>query len=280
MMRAFRTLALASAMSVITASAALAQATAPAAERPAPSEYTPQSGQPGKDVIWLPTQDEHVRNMLDMAGVTKDDYVVDLGSGDGRTVIFAAQRGARAHGIEYNPDLVALSKRNAEAAGVADRATFEQADIFESDFSKADVVTLFLLPELNLKLRPTLLEMEPGTRVVSNSFDMQEWEPDDEITTGSPCASFCDAYNWVVPAQVEGTWRMGDGQLALRQSFQMLSGTLTREGTEHPISEAKMNGREITFRAGDQLFRGVVADDRMAGEIEGGAKWEAARGDG
>lgn len=276
-MTTFRSIALASAISVLSLSAVMAQDAAPTAERPAPIEYKPTSGQAGKDVVWVPTQDEHVRRMLDMAGVTKDDYVVDLGSGDGRTVIFAAQRGARAHGIEYNPELVALSKRNAQAAGVAERATFEEADIFESDFSEADVVTLFLLSTLNMKLRPTLLDMEPGTRVVSNTFTMQDWEPDDQLVTDSPCASFCNAYKWVVPAKVEGSWQLGDGQLALRQTFQMLSGTLTRDGTEHPISEAKMNGREIIFTAGNQRYKGSVADDRMTGDVEGGSRWEAAR---
>ena len=139
---------------------------------PAQEGYDPQSGQPGKDVVWVPTPDSLVERMLDMAAVGPQDYLIDLGAGDGRTVIAAAQRGLRAHGIEYNPDMVTLAKRRAAAAGVADRASFEQADIFETDFSKAQVLTLFLLPELNERLRPQILELEPGTRVVSNSFAM------------------------------------------------------------------------------------------------------------
>src|SRR5690606_33403197 len=158
---------------------------------------------------WVPTPQSLVDAMLDMAELTADDYLIDLGSGDGRTVITAAKRGARAHGIEYNPDMVEISKRAAEAEGVADRATFEQADIFESDFSDATVISLFLLPNLNLKLRPIILDMAPGTRVVSNSFDMSDWEPDDKVhVQESDCNAYCRGYKWIVPAKVEGTWAL------------------------------------------------------------------------
>ncbi|MGH7829200.1 MAG: SAM-dependent methyltransferase, partial [Candidatus Binatia bacterium] len=139
--------------------------------QPAKEEYKPQVGQEGKDVIWVPTPQALVDKMLDMAKVTPNDYVIDLGSGDGRTVITAAKRGARALGIEYNPDMVELSKRNAAKEGVSDRVQFVKADIFESDFSKATVITMFLLTEINLKLRPKILDLKPGTRIVSNAFD-------------------------------------------------------------------------------------------------------------
>src|SRR6266545_5862687 len=164
-------------------------------------EFEPQVGQAGKDVVWVPTPQALVDKMLDMAKVTPQDYLIDLGSGDGRTVITAAMRGLRAHGIEYNPDMVDLAKRNATSAGVAVQATFVQADLFESDFSKAQVVTMFLLPSINLKLRPTILNMRPGTRVVSNSFTMEEWQPD-QVETIPDCETWCTAHLWIVPAKV------------------------------------------------------------------------------
>jgi hypothetical protein len=253
------------------ASAALAQAPAVAQ----PDTYVPTSGQAGKDVVWVPTPQGLVDRMLDMAKVTSADYLVDLGSGDGRTVISAAKRGVRAHGIEYNPDMVALSQRNAAAASVGPLATFERADIFESDFSRATVVTLFLLPELNVRLRPTLLDMKPGTRVVSNSFDMDDWEPDETIDAGGACMSWCRAFKWIIPAKVQGDWRLGDGELKLTQTFQTLSGTLTRGGAATVLTEARMNGAEITFVAGEQRFSGTVVDGRMSGARQDGSPWTA-----
>ena len=248
---------------------------APAASPEAKGEtYVPQSGQPGKDVVWVPTPQALVDRMLDMAKVTPDDYLVDLGSGDGRTVITAAKRGLRAHGIEYNPDLVALSKRNAAEAGVADRATFEQADLFESDFSSAHVVTLFLLPSLNERLRPILLDMAPGTRVVSNSFDMGDWPPD-ETAQVAGCEQWCRALMWIVPAKVEGRWNVGDQELTLTQQYQRISGTLG--GT--PIADGRLNGREITFTAGGVTYTGTVDGDSMSGSSTGGqtSGWTATR---
>src|SRR6266702_3620430 len=142
------------------------------------AQFEPQVGQAGKDVVWVPTPQELVNKMLDLAKVTPQDYLIDLGSGDGRTVITAAKRGARALGVEFNPDMVELSKRNAAKAGVSDKASFVEADIFRSDLSPATVITLFLLPDPNIKLRPTILTLKPGTRVVSNTFRMGDWEPD------------------------------------------------------------------------------------------------------
>ena len=166
---------------VVLCSAALslfaAHAFAQATQTPA-KQFEPQVGQAGKDVVWVPTPQALVDKMLDMAKVTPQDFVMDLGSGDGRTVITAAKRGARAQGVEYNPDMVTLAKKNAAAAGVSDKATFVQADLFATDFSKAQVITMFLLPSINIKLRPTILNMRPGTRVVSNSFTMEDWQAD------------------------------------------------------------------------------------------------------
>lgn len=240
------------------------------------STYKPSVGQEGKDVIWVPTPESLVERMLELAELTPSDYLVDLGSGDGRTVITAAQRGARAHGIEYNADMVTLSKRAAEAAGVAGRATFERGDIFESDFSKATVVTLFLLPQLNLRLRPTLLDMKPGTRVVSNSFNMDDWQPDAEATATVNCTNYCSAYKWVVPAKVGGTWQMDGNELVLKQTFQMLEGTLRQGGRVVPVN-GRLDGANIMIETKDIRFTGKVDGNAMKGTGPNGAAWSAIR---
>ena len=234
--------------------------------------FEPQVGQAGKDVVWVPTPQALVDKMLDMAKVTPQDYLIDLGSGDGRTVITAAKRGLRAHGIEYNPDMVDLAKRNATGAGVAGQATFVQADLFESDFSKAQVVTMFLLPSINMKLRPTLLNMKPGTRIVSNSFTMEDWTPD-QIETIPDCETFCTAYLWLVPAKVAGTWQMPQGTLTLNQSFQMVAGSLGAM----PISDGRLRGDEITFRVAGALYTGRVDGNTIRGTVAGGGAWTATR---
>ena len=257
---------------VVTLTAANAHAQTP----PTPAApFQPQVGQPGKDVVWVPTPQALVDRMLDMAKVTPKDYLIDLGSGDGRLVITAAKRGLRARGIEYNPDMVALATRNAAAAGVADKATFVKADIFESDFSQAQVITMFLLPSLNLKLRPTLLNMRPGTRIVSNSFTMAEWQADETISAGGNCESWCTAYFWVVPAKVAGAWRMPQGTLTLTQQFQMLSGTLGNTA----ISEGRMRGEEITFTVGTTVYSGRLQGNSLRGTVTGGSggNWSATK---
>jgi hypothetical protein len=237
--------------------------------------YEPQVGQEGKDVVWVPTPQALVDKMLDMAKVTPKDYVIDLGSGDGRTVITAAKRGVRAHGIEYNPEMVEFAKRNAAAAGVGDRATFEKADIFESDYSKATVITMFLLSSLNMKLRPTLLDLKPGTRLVSNSFTMGDWPADQTETITEGCASWCTALLWIVPAKVEGSWQLQQGPLTLVQTFQTFHGTLGST----PIAEGKLNGDEISFRVGNVQYRGRVDGATMKGTTTGGSSgsWMATR---
>jgi SAM-dependent methyltransferase len=223
-----------------------------------PAVYEPSSGQAGKDVVWVPTPQVLSNRMLDMAKVTKKDFVMDLGSGDGRTVIAAAKRGAKAVGIEYNPDMVELSKKNAEREGVTERATFMKADLFETDFSKATVVTLFLLPDINIRLRPKILNMRPGTRVVSNSFNMGDWGPDQTVNLGANdgCeVTWCTAFLWIVPAKVAGTYQHPKGNLTLKQTYQKLSGTLEADGKTQVV-EGKVNGREVTFTTGGQTYKG------------------------
>ena len=237
-------------------------------------EYQPEVGQAGKDVVWVPTPQALVDKMLDMAKVTPKDYVIDLGSGDGRTVITAAKRGSKALGIEYNPDMVELSKRNAAKEGVTDKASFTKADLFETDFSQAQVITMFLLPSINLKLRPKILNLKPGTRIVSNSFDMEEWKPD-ETANVEGCTNWCTAHLWIVPAKVDGNWKTPQGELSIKQTFQMISGTLKNGNVVAPVN-GKLNGDQITFTANGTQYTGRVNGNSMEGTA-GNAKWSATR---
>jgi len=255
---------------IFSAIAACAFAQAPSAE------FTPEVGQSGKDVVWVPSPQELVDKMLDMAKVTPKDYLMDLGSGDGRTVITAAKRGVRALGIEFNPDMVALSKRNAAKAGVSDKASFVEADIFRSDLTPATVITLFLLTDLNIKLRPTILTLKPGTRIVSNTFRMGDWEPDQTVELG--CDTYCTAYLWVVPARVEGRWKTAQGELTLKQEYQKVSGTLKSGNVAAPISRGNLRGDQITFMAAGAEYRGRVNGDTIEGMVKSGGKstiWKA-----
>ena len=248
--------------------------------QPAQKPYEPQPYQEGKDVIWLPTPQELVDKMLDMAQVTARDFVIDLGSGDGRTVITAAKRGARALGIEYNPEMVEFSVRAAKTAGVADRVKFIKADLFESDFSQATVVTMYLLSSLNLKLRPKILGLKPGTRIVSNTFTMEEWAADETATVSESCASWCTALFWIVPAKAEGSWRLPQGELTLKQTFQMLSGALKSGSQFTPITNGRLLGDQITFSAGGAEYTGRVSGNAMEGTVKSGgsnSKWSATR---
>jgi precorrin-6B methylase 2 len=245
------------------------------------AEYQPEVNQPGKDVVWFPTCQELVDKMLDMAKVTPQDYVIDLGSGDGRLVITAAKRGARALGIEYNPDMVALSSRNAAKEGVVDKAQFINADIFESDFSQATVITMFLLPEINFKLRPQILNLKPGTRIVSNSYTMEEWAADETATVeGNDCGKYSTALLWIVPAKVEGIWKLPQGELTVKQTFQTFSGTLKSGARIMPITNGKLNGDLISFSIGNTHYIGRVSGSTMQGTVESGestTKWTATR---
>ncbi len=253
---------------LIAASMSLVLFSASASAQGAKKPYEPQVGQAGKDVVWVPTPQVLVEKMLDMAKVTPQDYVIDLGSGDGRTVITAAKRGATALGIEYNPDMVKVAQTNAKEAGVTDKATFAKADLFESDFSKAQVITMFLLPSINMTLRPKLLDMRPGTRIVTNSFTMEDWEADASETVTDDCTSWCTAHLWIVPAKVEGTWTMPAGTLTLKQQFQNISGTL---GSTQ-ITEGKLRGAQIEFSAGGQKYTGTVDGNAIKGQ-----GWTATR---
>jgi precorrin-6B methylase 2 len=241
---------------VLAALLALCGALAVAQPKAAPA-YEPSVGQQGKDVVWVPTSEVLVEKMLDMAKVTPRDFVMDLGSGDGRTVIAAARRGARALGVEYDANMVELSRNNAQAEGVAERARFVKADLFATDLSKATVITMFLLPDINLRLRPTILGLRPGTRVVSNTFSMAEWKADETATlepeTG--CNSWCTALLWIVPARVAGSYSLPQGELELKQEFQMLSGTLKTDGKTFAV-QGRVRGEEVTFRAGGRQYRG------------------------
>jgi SAM-dependent methyltransferase len=225
-------------------------------------------GQDGKDVVYLPTPPELVSKMLDMAGVTPQDYVIDLGSGDGRIVIAAAKRGARALGIEYDGPLVDLSKRMADSEHVGDKARFVQADLFDSDFSEATVLTMFLLSDMMLKLRPKIVDMKPGTRIVSNSFEMDGWAPDDSARIPD-CKTWCTAHLWIVPARVEGTWRLPQGELTLKQTFQDLSGTLASGGKSVPVLFGHMRGEQIAFTAGGAQYSGRITGTTMQGAVSG-----------
>lgn len=239
--------------------------------------FEPQVSQDGKDVVWWPTANTLVNKMLDMAALTPKDKLIDLGSGDGRTVITAAQRGSNALGIEYNPKMVELSRFNAKKAGVSDKATFRQGDIFKTNFSNADVLTLFLLPELNERLRPTILRMKPGTRVVSNTFEMGDWEPDQEARVEDDCQSYCKALLWIVPARIDGRWRMGRDTITLKQKFQTFTGTMRRGRVVTPITDGKLNGSKLTFTAGGTEYTGTVNGRRIDGVTKSGVKWNARR---
>lgn len=244
--------------------------------------FEPRSGQAGKDVVWVPSPPAMVSKMLEMAKVTPHDFVMDLGSGDGRNIIAAAKLGARGLGVEFNPDLVALSRRLAAEAGVSDKAQFIEGDMYEADISKATVLALFLLPVNLNRLAPKFLALTPGTRIAANTFGIDGWEPDESVTLGqdTDCSSWCDALLWIVPAQVSGTWRMSNGSLTLTQDHQLIQGTLTIDGATHAIANQKLLGDEISFIAGGQTFTGTVAGNQIEGTIttpSGTVPWRASR---
>ena len=247
----------------------------------AQDEYKPNVGQEGKDVVWVPTPQALVDKMLDMAKVTPKDFVIDLGSGDGRTVITAAKRGARAHGIEYNPDMVELARRAAAKEGVSERATFAKADIFDSDYSQATVITLFLLPGLNVKLRPTLLKLKAGTRIVSNTFTMGDWQADETGEVQDEDGSYYKtALMWIVPARVDGRWKLAQGDLTLKQQYQMVAGTFQGGGETANVSGGRLRGDAIRFQIGAGRYSGRVSGNSMSGTVTSDgvtSPWSAAR---
>ncbi|HKI87496.1 MAG TPA: methyltransferase domain-containing protein [Draconibacterium sp.] len=244
------------------------------------NDYEPELGQEGKDVIWYPTPQILVDKMLDMAQLTPADFLIDLGSGDGRIVITAAKRGTRAAGIEYNPNMVEYARRNAKKEGVADKTDFINADIFEYDFSKATVVTMFLLPELNIRLRPKILEMKPGTRIITNTFSMQDWHYDEMKEIDDESISWNTAYLWIVPAKVEGTWKCNEGELSLSQEFQEVSGEINKNGKAFKVSSGKLRGDEFRFICNGVNYKCQVNKNSMKGMSEKNGKvssWEAVK---
>lgn len=276
----------------VAAAPAVASAQAPQTLPPAPpgtptvAAQDPVPGQAGKDVIWLPTPESVVERMLTMAQVGARDVVYDLGAGDGRMVIAAAKRGAEAVGVEFNPELVAFAERNARQQGVSTKAKFVQGDIFATDFSRATVVTLYLLSTLNERLRPTILKMKPGTRVVSHAFSMGDWTPDEASQADSR-----NAYLWIVPAQVDGAWRLQltggpTFDLTLKQTYQKVEGSLALGGVTAGVRHPQLRGDRIQFAFIDgqgvqRELTGKVAGDRMEGTFtaDGGAsgRWTATR---
>jgi SAM-dependent methyltransferase len=244
--------------------------------------FEPTVGQAGKDVVWVPTPPEMVEKMLDIAKLTPQDYVIDLGSGDGRNVIAAAKRGSLALGVEYNPDMVELSKRRAAEAGVTGKATFVQGDMYAADISKATVLALFLLPVNLNKLAPKFLDMTPGSRIVGNTFGIDGWEPDATETLGpeSECSSWCEVLLWIVPAKAEGQWRMANGTLELFQAYQMVQGSITVDGTKHAIANRALRGDVIEFIAGGFTYQGKIKGNQIEGTIttpSGQLPWRASK---
>ena len=238
----------------------------------------PVVGQAGKDVVWIPSPSDMVEKMLDMARVTPQDYVVDLGSGDGRNVIAAARRGARALGVEYNPDLVAVSRRAAAAAGVADKATFVQGDMFKADISQVTVLILFLLPDNLRKLEGKFRALPPGTRIVSNTYEIGGWYAEETGRT-TPCPSWCVANLYVVPASVAGTWKLPDGQLTLRQDMQYVFGSFELDDISLPLENGWLRGKEIRFTLNGVAYSGHVNGEIMEGSAQGRTTrtWNAVR---
>ena len=235
--------------------------TAAAQQKP----FEPTVGQAGKDVVWVPTPPELVEKMMDMAQVGPNDIVMDLGSGDGRNIIAAAKRGATAIGVEFNPDMVALSNRIAKEAGVAGKATFVEGDMFTADISKATVMALFLLPDNLRKLSDKFMNLRPGSRLVLNTFAIPDWEADVTETIQGECVSWCTSLLYYVPAKVAGTWKTAQGELMLNQSFQNVTGTLTQNGKSVNVT-GKLRGDQISLTAGSVQLNGRVAGDRIEGQ--------------
>lgn len=238
-------------------------------------EFVPQIGQPGKDVVWVPSPEETVAKMMEVGRITAQDFVVDLGSGDGRNVIAAAKIGARGLGVEYNPDMVELSKKNAVKEGVAERAQFVQGDMYQADFSKATALALFLLPSNLTELRDKIFNLRPGTRVVLNTFSIPDWTPDESVTLEN-CTSWCTVLLNIVPAKIAGTWRtQNGGEVTLTQQYQMVSGTGKAPNGQPFAVSGRLRGNELTLSAEKQSeFTGRVNGNTIEGTqrpLAGGA---------
>lgn len=267
-------LALAFSFFLLTSSFAHAQQTA--------KPYEPVSGQAGKDVVWVPSPPDMVNKMMELGKVTPADFVIDLGSGDGRNVIAAAKLGARALGVEFNPDMVALSRRRAQEAGVADKAQFVEADMYTYDISKASVMALFLLPVNMNRLAPKFFELAPGSRIVANTFGIEGWEPDERVTLPptSECDSWCEALLWIVPAKVAGTWTMPNGTMTLTQVYQTVQGSVSAGGPPQTVVMGRLRGEQITFTANGMTYKGIAKGNTIEGTIttpKGDVPWRATR---
>ena len=241
--------------------------------------YVPYEGQPGKDVVWVPTPPALVEKMLDMIKLTPKDYIIDLGSGDGRNIIAAAKRGAQGHGVEFDAEMVALSRRKAEEAGVVDRARFIQGDMYEADLSKATALVLFLLPVNLDKLRDNFLKLPAGTRIINNGYRITGWEEIETGHLGGECYTWCTAYLYLVPAQVAGLWRLPAGMLSFEQQFQALNGTLiTNDRRSLPV-QGSVTGDRIRFIVGLDTYEGRVRGKEMSGNASGATSgfWKAAK---
>lgn len=262
----------------------------------------PALGQPRFDVPFVPTPTAVVDEMLRLAKVGPGDFVMDLGSGDGRVAIAAARKfGARAVGVELDSHLLMQSEESARQAGVQDRVKFVEQNIFEADLSRATVITLYLFPEVNLKLRPRLLTLRPGTRIVSHDFDMAQWEPDAELIIPVPEKSYGAAesqvYLWIVPANAAGTWEGSvstdrgtmEFRAEIEQTFQMVSGTARLGATAGRLSAGRLDGGTVRFALAAKIdgrdvrheFRGRVDGDVVFGKVTlaGGVErdWRARR---
>ena len=238
--------------------------------------FEPVPGMPGKDSVWVPTPFVTLEKMYDLAKLTPKDFAMDLGSGDGRSIIVAAKRGAPGLGIEWNQDLVDLSNKLAKEAGVSHLAKFQRGDMFAADLSKATVLGLFMLPDQLTKLVPKFLGMRPGSRITMNGFAIPGWTIDVTEKATGDCGTWCTAHLYIVPAPVAGTWRLGDADLALTQSFQMVSGTLTANGKATPIASGRLNGEEIVFTVRDTTYTGRVNGNAMSGEVNS-KPWSATK---
>jgi hypothetical protein len=261
-------------VALVAAPAVVAAQTATTQAPPPQGQYEPKVGQAGKDVVWVPSPESTVEKMLDVAKVTSQDFVVDLGSGDGRNVIAAAKRGARALGVEYNADMVELSKRNAAKAGVGDKATFVQGDMYAAEFQQATVLALFLLPDNLLKLRDKFAALTPGTRIVANTFGIEEWTADETITISDDCMSWCTVLLYFVPAKVDGTWQTPLGPLTLKQQYQLVTGTLGAANIEN----GRVRGDELSFTVGGMPYTARVTGDTMTGTSKAAGSETAWRG--
>lgn len=228
--------------------------------------FEPVSGQAGKDVVWVPSPDVTVQKMMDVAKIGPQDFVMDLGSGDGRNIIAAAKRGAQALGVEFNPQMVEVSRRSAQQQGVGDRAQFVEGDMFTADISKATALALFLLPDNLRKLDDRFQALRPGTRIVVNTFGIAGWTAEETTQAEGGCGAWCSVILYIVPARVAGTWKLPEGELALEQKVHEISGTLTANGKKLPIRDGRVRGSEVIFTVGNSLYQGTVNGDSLAGK--------------